>query len=150
MVKIELKGFGELAKRFEDSPRKFYGIITKALTAALYVLWENVPPYPKAPAGIDGSQRTGTLGRSLGVGMDGGKIGAPSIFKVGDMSGYQAAQFGTNLEYASRVIGENQGQPWGRYWWNIRTIADRASGKIEQVFEKARDVLTEYLDNGRV
>ncbi len=143
---IEIKGLDELIRRMQAYPDKLKQMTKLTMDAAMLALWENVPPYPPPP---DDSTyvRTGTLGRTLGSSEAGSKgSNAPDIYEVKPMgSGYEG-RFGTNLEYAPFVIGDETQSRRMSHWWKIGSIATRAAGKIESIFKTLGDNLASFLD----
>jgi len=147
-VTIELTGLKELAARFDAFPEVYAREVGSTMKEALFILQENVPEYPPAPS--NAYQRTGQLGRSLGVNMSGSPQGQANIYQVSNRSGYTEARFGTRLGYAPRVIGENtQQRPWSGYWWTIKTVATNATSKINETFERLVNDLAAFLDKGK-
>ena len=145
---IEVRGLKELAQRFKDYPQKYIKVMAKTMTTALLVLWEKVPGYPPPPSGSK-YRRTGTLGRSLGIGMSGGKMGQPDIFTVKKMGGSNfKGTFGTRLGYAKHVIGDRSQQSsfFSQYWWRLEQTTGRAFHKIVSVFNIATDALAKFLE----
>lgn len=145
---IEVKGLTELIQRMSDYPRQLKEAMKVAVDATLLALWGAVPPYPAPPQGSK-YVRTGTLGRSLGSGDGGGASGGhPSIFTEKNLGNANfEARFGTNLEYAPYVIGDNT-QAWmhqGR-WWVMADIATAAAQKISEIFNALADRLVEFLE----
>ena len=119
------------------------------MQGTLLKLWENVPPYPdqdsRPPTDYE---RTGTLGRTLGISQDGVRQGQPDIYEVKPSGGGMVeGEFGTNLDYAPYVIGERE-QAWMHepYWWTIRDVADRALEGITRLWEITAEELARYLD----
>lgn len=145
---VEVTGLKELIQRMSAFPATLAAKLAVTMSAALNVLWEKVPPYPPPPQ--DSSyRRTGTLGRSLGSSEGGGVSGGePSIYTVRKLGGgNMEGKFGTNLEYAPYVIGEDsQSQAHVGRWWTIRTVAELAKEKIGQVFEKLGNDLAAFLE----
>lgn len=143
---IEVRGLEELQRRFQAFPEKFAAAAKTTMEAALLTLWENVPAYPAQPEDSR-YDRTETLGRTLGSGMQGGKAsGKPDIFTV-KYGGDAVGQFGTKLEYGPYVIGD-ENQAWmhqGR-WWQMKDIAERSSEKIQRLFEIMADKLAAFLE----
>ena len=149
-IQIEVKGLKELRARFAKMPSKYNAAMRKTMEASLFVLQENVPPYPPPPSGST-YRRTGTVGRSLGVGMAGRPVGQPDIKKVtGRVGSNFVGTFGTRLNYAPYVIGEReQARAHKGRWWTMLTIAKNATPKIIQVFEALTVELARFLDSGR-
>lgn len=146
-VEIVVEGLDEIRARLQKAPEKFDAALKTTVETSLIVLHESVPPYPSAnPASR--YTRTGTLGRSIGSGMQGGKAGAPDIYTVTkDGSGYRG-EFGTRLEYAPYVIDPDR-QAWMHKdrWWTMKTLAERARAKIERLFQAMEQELARWLDN---
>jgi hypothetical protein len=147
-VSIIVEGLDDLSKRFKDSPNKFKVALGKAMEAALLVIWESVPSYPRKPEGST-YRRTGTLGRTLGSTEFGG-VGSnpPDIYSVHEEGGYTVGEFGSNLEYAPYVIGDEE-QAWmhkGR-WWVLGTVLEKAKDKIQRVFEIAAEEMARWLES---
>ena len=147
---IEVKGLDELIKRMTAYPLELAKIVYESMGGSLYTLNENVPPYPKKAPGSR-YDRTGTLGKSLGVagdGQGGGAKGKPSIFTIKPLGGGNAeGAFGTNLNYAPLVIGEGtQAGMHSSNWWTIKTIAERAADKIEKIWQSCGDKLAQFLE----
>jgi hypothetical protein len=137
----------DLLQRMAKYPKELDAAMQKATTAALLVVQENVPPYPPTLPNQK-YRRTGTLGRSLGVGMNSGIVGTPDIRtvkKVGT-TGYEGT-FGSNLSYAAEVIGEGTQKPIHRgRWWTMKTVAQRAVSKVIRVYEIASEQMVKFLD----
>ena len=150
MTTIEVEGLDELRHNFQQFPNEFNRTLKKAMDASLLVVWENVLPYPAKPES-DSYIRTGTLGRTLGTGMTGGQIGKPDIYQVRGMgSGMQEASFGTRLEYAPYVIGdEEQAKVHRGRWWTISKVAERATAKVTKVFVLMANNLAAFLAKNR-
>jgi len=138
----------DLMQRMRKYPRRMDKVLKETNKASLLVLWEKVPGYPRRPN--SSYKRTGTLGRSLGVSMTGGKLGQPNILnqkKLGT-TGYEGA-FGSNLSYAGDVIGDNTQKPIHRgIWWTMKTVLQRARGKIVKLHNTAAEEMAAFL-NGR-
>src|SRR3972149_3265026 len=100
---IEVRGLKELIARMKAYPQKLNAALGITMDAAMLTLWENVPPYPPEPEAST-YDRTGTLGRGEAGGKSGGQ---PDIYEVREMGGGFEGHFGTNLEYAPYVIGDD-------------------------------------------
>ena len=148
-ISIEVEGLEPIRQRFAQFPKVYKGYEKKALETSLLTIWQNVPGYPQAKPG-GWYVRTGLLGRSMGVTMEGTKSGPPDIYEVKQGSGHSEAAFGSNVYYAPDVIGEKQ-DPFfaGRGWWNIEKVANLAKGKITKVWQAMADELAAYLDGRR-
>lgn len=141
-----IRGLKELRARMARYPEKLSAALKVTLDAAMLTLWEKVPPYPAPPEGST-YVRTGTLGRSLGSGQDGGKGGAePDIFDVKKFGGKWEGHFGTNLDYAPYVIGDDTQAGQNSHWWIIGAVAERAVEKIDRLFASLEDKLAAFLD----
>lgn len=138
---IEIKGDKELLARMQKFPRELEVVQKETMTASLLTLWENVPPYPE----VDNPVRDGTLGKTLGVSMQGSKLGKPSVYEVKKLGGGFEGRFGTNLEYAEYVIGEKQA--WFHYrWWLMENIKKAAEEKIIRLWNTAMEKLARFID----
>lgn len=144
---IEVKGLKELLSRMTAYPVELAKAGAVAMSASLNTLWENVPAYPQQDPQAH-YRRTGTLGRSLGSSEGGGAAGSsPSVYKIRALGeGNFEGEFGTNLDYAPYVIGDNQAGMHSSNWWNIRTIAERAADKIEKIWQMLGDKLAAFLE----
>ena len=70
--------------------------------------------------------------------------------KRGMGSGMQEASFGTRLDYAPYVIGdEEQAKVHRGRWWTISKVAERATGKITKVFTLMAQNLAAFLAKNR-
>jgi hypothetical protein len=150
-VNLQVEGLDELREKYKDAPKVFTEGLKAATQDSLLVVWENVPAYPDQ-WGDSLYVRTGTLGRSLGVDVGGKPAGTPDIYTVKEQGSEVIGEFGTRLEYAPYVIGENEqaSQMLERDWWTIGVIARKAQNKIEQVFKNLAERLAKWLDaNGR-
>ena len=153
-VRIEIEGLKELRERFAKWPRKYQGAVEKTITASLLTFWENVPPYPKKRP-YSNYRRTGTLGRSLGSGEGGGKSGgAPDIYAVRMGPKMSTGEFGSRLNYAPRVIGDERGQqdPFfkERGWWTLpQTVVTKSMAKITRLWQIMAEELARWLDENR-
>ena len=148
-VKVEVHGLDELRRKFEKFPHVFAAAMKTTLTAVLLKLWDSVPSYPKPPPNST-YKRTGTLGRSLGVGWSGGghKMGQPGIMRIKrGARNVHSASFGTNLEYAPDVIGDRQTAPFQGRWWTLRGVAVSAEKAIVGLFETMAAALARWLSD---
>lgn len=143
---IEQRGLTELIARMRAYPNKLKAVMGVTIDATLLTLWEKVPPYP-APPGGSNYDRTGTLGRTLGSSEGGGVGGGqPSIYETREMgTGYQA-RFGSNLEYAEYVIGDDTQAVQNSHWWQMKDIAVRASEKIDRLWKDLGAQMAAFLD----
>lgn len=145
MPTFQVIGLTELKQRMTAYPAEYDKAAEIGTRASILALQEHVPAYPPPPS-TSTHRRTGLLGRSLGAGQSGGIIGSPSIFKAEKVGGDWRGEFGSNVRYAPRVIGEQQQQPWASYWWNIKTILTAATPKIEQIWLLVGEKLGKFLD----
>lgn len=147
---IEIRGLKEIQERMQEYPQKLNAAIRKTMQAAILALWETVPPYPEPPEGST-YRRTGTLGRTLGSGESGGKASStPDIYEVKKMGSAYEGRFGSSLEYAPYVIGDDtQAEVHRGRWWTMKVIAERATAKIDRLFEMLAEKLTAWLDGGK-
>lgn len=143
-ITIEVIGLKALRRRLGQFPNVYNQHIKKTLSWSLHKLWENVPAYPKYESPYD---RTGTLGRSLGSGETGGKVqGAPEIFVMLEQGGnIDGAEFGTRLDYAPHVIGEQQARHMG-HWWDMKGIAKKSKPDILKAFKNMAKSLARFLE----
>ena len=143
---IEIRGLDELIRRMQQFPERLEASMRETMQAALLTLWENVPPYPAPPAGSS-YDRTGTLGRTLGSSEGGGTGGGqPDVYEVREMGSGFEGQFGTNLDYAPYVIGDDMQSRHMGHWWKISVIKDRAQAKIEGLFSTMGEKIAEFLE----
>ena len=144
---IEIKGLEEIRARMAQFPQQLEQSEKVTMDASLTTLWENVPPYPQQPAGSTYT-RTGTHGRKLGSGYEGGAGGGkPSIFSSKKVGGGFEGRFGTNNEYSQWVIGDDtQAQVHQGRWYKIGDIAKKSEAKIIKLWEIMADKLAKFLD----
>jgi len=143
---IEVKGFKELISTMEKYPVELVKTTAVGMSASLNILWENVPPYPAQDPQAR-YQRTGLLGRSLGSDQSGGATGQPSVYSIRQLGGGNfEGTFGTSLDYAHWVIGENQAGMHASNWWNIITIAQRSADRIEKLWIAVGEKLAAFLE----
>lgn len=150
-MRLEVTGLRELSQRFRDFPQEFSQSVRATMEATLYALWGAVPAYPPKPQTSD-YIRTGTLGRSLGSSEAGGiSGGTPEIYEVSQGTTYTAGEFGTNLEYAPYVIGDDE-QQWyhaAHGWWTISSVARLAEERILQLWQQTAEQLAAWIDGQR-
>jgi hypothetical protein len=117
----------------------------KTMEAAMLTAQEKIPGYPSKPAGSSYA-RTGTLGRTLGVGQTGGAIGKPEIFvqkRIGQAR-YEGT-IGTGLHYAQYVIGERQARHM-THWWTVKTWSRLAAKKIQRLYNNTMNQLARWIE----
>ncbi len=144
---IEVRGLTELINRMRQFPDKLQQILKLGMDASLLALWEKVPPYP-APPQDSTYRRTGTLGRTLGSSESGGRSGGtPEIYETRKLGATgMEGQFGTNLEYAPHVIGEQSQASHMSHWWKMGKIVADAKAKIQTVWKGIAEKLAAFLD----
>ena len=152
MKQIEVHGLEELQMRMQQFPLEYTKTMAKTTVTAMLVLQEQLGKpqfrYPPKPTGSS-YDRTGTLGRSIGITESGARIGTPSIWKVRRVGGYNfQGHFGTNLNYAPRVIGSRgqQSEFFAQYWWRLEQIIGPSYRKIVQVYEAAAAWMARVLE----
>lgn len=144
---IEYKGLDELIMLMKQFPQKLRQISKMGMEASLLVLWENIPPYP-APPPDSKYRRTGTLGRTLGSSEGGGKTGGqPDVYETKAIGAHDyEGRFGTNLNYAPYVIGEEQARHMS-HWWKLTSIIPIAEKKIAKVWEGIAQTMASFLNS---
>lgn len=149
-IRVEYEGLDEIIERMQRFPRRWHDSLNKTLYAVLFKIWEYVPPYPPPPK-TSRYIRTGTLGRSLGSGFRGGRSGmAPGIFEKKIGSRFFSATFGTRLEYAPYVIGEEQAKVHQGRWWTMAKLAKDATRPVLGLFEAMMRGLARWLEGQNV
>ena len=129
----------DLIQRMHAYPSVLHREMEATMKKALYHTQGSVPPYP--PARPESSYiRTGTLGRSIGLG---GRADIYEVRRIG--AGYEAV-LGTRLGYAPYVIGENQAFMHKGRWWTIKTVAEKATPGIMRLFEEMAKRMAAYLE----
>ena len=112
----------------------------KTVNQSLHHVVGSVPEYPtQLPTKY---RRTGTLGRSIGIGSP-----RPDIFEVRPIGkGYEGV-VGTNLSYAPYVIGSTTqaAHMRARNWWTMRDVARKAQPGVERLFSKMVERLTLWI-----
>ncbi len=146
MINIRVVGLDPLIKRMDQHQDKLNQGMQEAMTDSLLVMTESVPGYPSPPENSS-YRRTGTLGRTLGSSVEGGKSGQPQIFSVTAIGGGWEGRFGTNLEYAPYVIGDgSQSKTHQKRWWVLSDVAEKAAPKIERVWQLLAAAIAKYLE----
>jgi hypothetical protein len=59
--------------------------------------------------------------------------------------GYEG-QFGTRVEYAPFVIGDDTQAGHMGHWWKISKVAELSKDKITRIFQTMADKLAKWLD----
>ena len=147
MIEIQIKGLDEVLGKLAQWPEKVNGVMQTLMQASLMALWEHEPGYPPKP---DGStyDRTGTLGRTLGIEEGGGHAGQPDIFEVKPSGGFVEGHFGTRLGYAIYVIGQRQAWMHRGRWWTILDIATSAADEIRSLWQRGKDEIVAWFNGG--
>jgi len=146
---LETRGLDEWIAQLKELPDKLKEISKLGMEASLLALWENVPSYPEPPADST-YRRTGTLGRTLGSSEAGGKAsGEPDIYEVRELGGgIHEGRFGTSLDYAPYVIGEEQSRHMA-HWWKLTSVVNRAAKKITDIWNGLMESVAEWLEKNR-
>lgn len=136
----------DLERRLIGYPGKLDAVMRKTMEASLLHIQSEIPAYPDAPPGVNTAGRTGTLGRTLGVSQDGGVLGKAQIHTVQSIgaASYEG-KIGTTLWYSDRVIG-NQEEPWSRYWWRLKGVAEKAREGVIKLHNVAAEELARFID----
>ena len=95
----------DLPQRMKHYPQKLQQEMERTMKESLIHVQGSVPPYPPARP-TSRYIRTGTLGRSIGLG------GRADIYEVRKIGGGYEARLGTNLSYAPAVIGTESPLRW--------------------------------------
>jgi hypothetical protein len=131
MPTIEINGLDELRRKFGSLTAEIRREMHQTMEKSLNILVEKVPPYPPASE-TSNYRRTGTLGKSIGVGQ-GAK---PTVYSIKGSGGNIHGRFGTDLSYAQYVIDpERQAYMHQGRWWTMDTIKERAEEKIKKAWE---------------
>jgi len=130
----------DLIQRMHRYPQQLNQEMERTIKQALAHTQGSVPPYPAPPPGSS-YVRTGTLGRTIGLG---GRADIYETRRVG--AGYEA-RLGTRLDYAPYVIGpETQAAPHRGRWWTMRTVLEKAMPGIERLYEAAANRMVAFLE----
>lgn len=135
-IDIDINGLDRAIQKMSKFPEKMKAEMNRNMHASLDVLNENVPAYPPKP---ESSKyiRTGTLGKSIGSSMAGGKTGTkPTVYSVTGTGGNIQGRFGTNLSYAKYVIDSKQQAYMHRgRWWTLDNVKENAKSKIMKIWQ---------------
>lgn len=146
MINIKVVGLDELMRRMAAMPEKVDEGMQEAMSQTLLVMSESIPGYPEPPQNSS-YRRTGTLGRTLGSSFEGGKSGTPAIYAVEKIGYSWEGRFGTNLNYAPWVVGDNtQAKAHKGRWWVLSSVAEKAMPKIERVWQNMADAMAKFLE----
>ena len=100
---------------------------------------DSVPSYPVYSSSY---QRTGTLGRTLTIVGDPEHIQDVKVIGHGVVEG----QFGTRLEYAPFVIGDDTQAKHMRHWWTMKTVKAKAEEGVKRIFEDMTKKLAGWIE----
>lgn len=115
------------------SPTELRTVLYYGLQRGMYIIHQNLPPYPPAPERST-YRRTGLLGRSITVETRATPEGAES-------------EIGTNVPYGPYVIGDDTMQAWmhkGRWW----QLPDQVFKNIESVTEEISQSIERRISRG--
>ena len=135
-LKVDLTELEKFVGRVKQIPRWYEQVTRIIMDASLLIVWSEVPPYP-APPPNSSYKRTGTLGRTLGVSGEGGISGKPDIFGSKRSGREHIGRFGSRLNYAPYVIGQEQSKAHQGRWWTIREVRDAAEPKVVSAAQSA-------------
>lgn len=144
---VKIEGLDQLIKRMEAYPKALYSRLKTFGNSLLEIVGDEIPAYPPPPQGSK-YIRTERLGKSLGSGFGGGRMGKPDIYEVKTRAGWMEATFGTRLSYAPYVVGDPSTQQAGhmRHWWTlIVTVVARAMPAIDKRTARLAKSLAKYL-----
>jgi hypothetical protein len=144
---VQFDDLNKLLSRWDRFPKKVAQVLNRLMRGGLDVIHSEVPAYPPQPPDSD-YDRTGTLGRTLGVGMGGGKMGKADVETVKRSSRGYVARFGTRLDYAQHVIGSRAFHqlPQFRHWWTLPdTVAQRARPRLAKLVQGAAQILAAWI-----
>lgn len=146
---VTTEGLQETLEKMAAYPDELNAAVNLTMEASLLTLWENVPAYPSPKGSNPTYERTGTLGRTLGSSEEGGKGGEPDIYVIQALGGPGAyeGRFGTNLEYAPYVIGDEDQAAHMGYWWQMKDIGERAADKIERLWLSLGEKMKQFLES---
>jgi hypothetical protein len=130
---IEINGLKEIIDKFDKLPREVQRALRKTMDNSLLELQQNVVEmgYPPQRTNlVRPYKRTGTLGRSIGIGAK------PTVYSITGSGSNIQGKFGTNLAYAKYVIGdETQAYMHKQWWWTMSVVKNRAQDKIKQLWD---------------
>lgn len=135
---IEIEGIDELIKKYDKMPKNINDKMNKTMEASLRALNSKVPGYPPQRENmVRPYKRTGTLGRSIGVG--GAK---PTVYSITGSGGNIQGRFGTDLSYAKYVIDEKQQAYMHKnWWWTLDFVARRSKDTIVSLWNRVIQAL---------
>jgi len=132
-IKIDIQGLDRAIEKMKKIPGLLNANMKDNMELSLLELWSAVRPYPPKPA-RSSYVRTGTLGKSLGSSMGGGKSGPkPSVYEVQGGGDSVRGVYGSNLSYAKYVVDpDRQAYMHKGRWWTMDSIKNDALPKIKK------------------
>lgn len=149
-IHVSIGGLKELAGRMLNWSRtEKHRMYAQAMKDSLEAIGDAVPPYPAPPMGSK-YIRTEKLGKSMGSGFGGGRMGQPDIYEIRATGGAVEGKYGSNLGYAEYVIGDppDQAEVHAGRWWTVGKLRDRAMDKISGIWNALGERIAAYI-NGR-
>ena len=131
----------DLLERLNGYEKRLEGEMKLAMIRSMFHVQDSVPSYPVYPKPPSTYDRTGTLGRTLTAGHP---SHVRSVKNVGD--GVVEGQFGTRLEYAPFVIGDDTQARHMGHWWTMKTVKAKAEKGIKRIFDKMGDKLAGWIE----
>jgi len=138
---VTIEGLDALRERLGQGNEVVRRELLRAMTRAVVGELGRMPAYPPPP---DGSwyRRTGTLGRSLTALVGQAEHAASDVQERGqDIVGL----VGTNVAYASYVIGRSQARAHRGRWWLLEESVLSHRSEIEAEFEDAAARIVEAM-----
>lgn len=117
-----------LAKAF--TPAEFQRAIVPGVTRGMYLVHQNLPPYPAPPASSS-YVRTGKLGQSITT-------------EVTTQGSDVVGVIGSDIPYAPYVVGSGDEQAWmhaGR-WWQLDNVVEK---NLDAIGEEIARSIEAYL-----
>jgi hypothetical protein len=116
------------------------------MQSTLIAVNEGIPAYPPEPA-TSTYDRQGTLAKTLGSTMEGGKgDNPPDIYEVKALGTVFEGHFGSNLEYAPYVVGDDTQAAHMRHWWVLSKAVERALDKITKAWQIIADNMVKFVE----
>jgi hypothetical protein len=144
-VEVTSPDLDKLIARLDAYPGKLDEGMKTAMGTTLLVMTESIPGYPPEPA-TSTYDRTGTLGKTLGSSMEGGKSGEPDVYEVKALGTVFEGHFGSNLEYAPYVVGDDTQAAHMKHWWTLSKVAEKALDKITRVWQALADAMVKFVE----
>ena len=141
-VTITVKGLDEIRAKFGNSSPVVQRELYRAMYRAVVGELGRMPSYPPKPPNSTYIRRM-RLGGSLTSLVGKAEGAASQVQMVGkNVQGV----VGTNVVYAGRVIGQDQGRAFQGRWWQLEPSVMSHKGQIEAEFEDAADRIVEELE----